>query len=80
VKTKLHLSQRVFDCDVCGLSMDRDRNAALNLATLAVEVIDGVASSQSCGVTINEPDGNPRETGRAGGGYCHGKPHEGNAA
>jgi putative transposase len=30
-KTRLALSDRVFRCDVCGLEMDRDRNAARNL-------------------------------------------------
>ena len=31
VKAKLSLSERVYKCDVCGLSMDRDLNAAINL-------------------------------------------------
>ena len=31
VKAKLSLSERVFDCDACGLSMDRDLNAAINI-------------------------------------------------
>ena len=31
VKAKLALSERVYKCDVCGLSMDRDLNAAINL-------------------------------------------------
>ena len=31
VKAKLSLSERVYQCDVCGLSMDRDLNAAINL-------------------------------------------------
>ena len=31
VKAKLSLSERVFDCDACGLSMDRDVNAAINI-------------------------------------------------
>jgi putative transposase len=34
VKAKLALSQRVFDCEVCGLAIDRDLNAAVNLARL----------------------------------------------
>jgi transposase len=39
VKAKLGLSERVFICDdpVCGLVMDRDMNAALNLARIAQE-------------------------------------------
>ena len=31
VKAKLSLSERVFHCDACGLSMDRDLNAAVNI-------------------------------------------------
>ncbi|SDT01545.1 IS607 family element RNA-guided endonuclease TnpB [Actinoplanes derwentensis] len=37
VKTKLALSEREFNCEACGLVIDRDRNAALNLAALAAE-------------------------------------------
>ncbi|WP_127504367.1 IS607 family element RNA-guided endonuclease TnpB [Actinoplanes solisilvae] len=35
VKTKLALSEREYRCEACGLVLDRDRNAALNLAALA---------------------------------------------
>ena len=31
VKAKLSLSERVFNCDACGTSMDRDLNAAINI-------------------------------------------------
>mgnify|MGYP000172411561 CR=1 FL=1 len=31
VKAKLPLNERVYQCDVCGLSMDRDLNAAINI-------------------------------------------------
>ena len=31
VKAKLSLSERVFNCDACGLSLDRDLNAAVNI-------------------------------------------------
>lgn len=31
VKAKLSLSERVYRCDACGLSMDRDLNAAINI-------------------------------------------------
>lgn len=31
VKAKLSLNERVFHCDVCNLSMDRDLNAAINI-------------------------------------------------
>jgi len=38
VKAKLPLSARVFTCATCGLVLDRDRNAATNLAALAAAV------------------------------------------
>ena len=31
VKAKLSLSERTFNCDACGLSLDRDVNAAINI-------------------------------------------------
>ena len=31
VKVKLSLSERMFNCDACGLSIDRDVNAAINI-------------------------------------------------
>lgn len=31
VKKKLMLSERVYECDQCGLIMDRDENGALNI-------------------------------------------------
>jgi putative transposase len=34
VKAKLSLSERIFDCDTCGVRIDRDVNAAVNLARL----------------------------------------------
>jgi putative transposase len=38
VKPKLSLSERVFTCDACGFALDRDANAARNLAALAAAV------------------------------------------
>lgn len=35
VKTKLALAERTFDCQICGLTVDRDVNAARNIAALA---------------------------------------------
>jgi putative transposase len=34
-KAKLALSERVFSCEACGLVVDRDLNAAMNLARMA---------------------------------------------
>lgn len=80
VKAKLRLSDRVFHCESCGYTADRDTNAARNLAALAGQTTDGGASSPSCGATRNEPDGNPCKTSPAGSGYRHGKTHEVNVA
>ncbi|MCP3785504.1 IS607 family element RNA-guided endonuclease TnpB [Micromonospora sp. A3M-1-15] len=37
VKAKLALSERTYHCQACGLVMDRDHNASLNLAALAAQ-------------------------------------------
>jgi len=37
VKTKLALHERAYECQACGLVIDRDHNAALNLAALAAQ-------------------------------------------
>jgi putative transposase len=58
VKAKLRLSERVYQCEHCGLVLDRDLNAARNLAAL----VQRETSSPSCGATLNEPAGNPRKT------------------
>jgi putative transposase len=46
VKAKLPLHVRVFDCDRCPLVMDRDENAARNLAALAAAYLDGNLDDQ----------------------------------
>lgn len=55
VKTKLRLGERTFICDHCGFVVDRDLNAARNLAGL-------VTSSASCVGTRNLPAGNPSKS------------------
>jgi putative transposase len=35
IKDTLALSERQYDCDICGFSLDRDENAAVNLHRLA---------------------------------------------
>jgi len=39
IKDTLSLTERVYDCDVCGLSIDRDENAAVNLRRLELAVL-----------------------------------------
>ena len=36
IKGTLSLGERTFDCDACGLSMDRDENAAINLRRIGL--------------------------------------------
>jgi putative transposase len=36
INDALALGERVYDCDVCGLSLDRDENAAINLRRLGL--------------------------------------------
>jgi transposase len=36
INDTLTLGQRRFDCDACGLSLDRDENAAINLRKLGL--------------------------------------------
>lgn len=45
VKRELALSERTYHCGVCGLEIDRDLNAALNLRTL------GYRGTHACGQT-----------------------------
>jgi len=42
VKLKLRLSERTYRCDQCGLVIDRDQNAAINIATAAVAAPNAV--------------------------------------
>ncbi|WP_236700760.1 IS607 family element RNA-guided endonuclease TnpB [Allosalinactinospora lopnorensis] len=51
-KAKLPLSARTFICDDCGLVLDRDHNAALNLAALAASMTGtGVAGDRDTQVS-----------------------------
>ncbi len=71
VKAKLRLSERTFTCEPCGMVLDRDLNAARNLASL----VEHETSSASCAVRLNEPDGNPRKTTlRSAAGIATGRP------
>jgi putative transposase len=73
VKAKLPLSVRVFHCDICGTRIDRDLNAARNLATLvmhlqAVELddlgVEAVAGSGPETQNARGADGRPGLAGR----------------
>ncbi|MET7778245.1 IS607 family element RNA-guided endonuclease TnpB [Streptomyces mirabilis] len=79
VKAKLPLHIRTYACDACGLVLDRDANAALNLAALAAAAVTGtgVAGDQDT-PKVSKPRGADQKTrttrrsrkataGRAGG-------------
>jgi transposase len=61
VKAKLPLSVRVFACEACGRVIDRDLNAARNLAAL---VNDLVAGSGSETLNARGGDGSPGLAGQ----------------
>ncbi|MGW0632841.1 RNA-guided endonuclease TnpB family protein, partial [Streptomyces sp. NPDC002758] len=79
VKAKLPLHIRTYACDACGLVLDRDANAAHNLAALAAAAATGtgVAADQSADTALKARGADrktrttrPRRktgTGRAGG-------------
>jgi IS605 OrfB family transposase len=56
VKTKLSLSVRVFTCEHCGLVLDRDVNAARNLAALAAISGPGAAGPAPPGGNARRAD------------------------
>ena len=62
VKAKLHLSERTYECGSCGLTIDRDLNAAVNLARYAQRETD-----PSTGVVTGRADRKPSPQGDAGG-------------
>jgi IS605 OrfB family transposase len=67
VKAKLPLAERVFHCGACGLVLDRDLNAARNLARLAtlVEDVEDVAGSGPETQTARGGDTRPGLAGRS---------------
>jgi putative transposase len=69
VRAKLTLAERQFVCESCGTRLDRDYNAAINLAALAAQV----PSTESSRRDAKQPAGNPGKTTIGGDGYRHGK-------
>jgi putative transposase len=63
VKTTLSLSERVFCCEACGWHLDRDVNAAKNLAALAAAMI--AAGSGPEAQNARGRDVRPKVTGQA---------------
>jgi len=61
VKDELSLSDRIYVCDSCGNTIDRDMNAALNLVALARTV---EATGIACGVGVKQCATVKQEGGR----------------
>jgi putative transposase len=57
VKQQLGLAERIYCCDGCGLAIDRDRNAAANLAAWAEQSHAQVPDRQAGGRATNAPGG-----------------------
>jgi putative transposase len=51
VKAKLLLSVRTFNCEACGLTLDRDLNAARNLAKVVAQ--SGWETRNACGAAVS---------------------------
>jgi putative transposase len=54
---KMPLSQRVFRCGACGLEMDRDLNAALNLRAYGLAHLTGPTASSAGSHACGDPSG-----------------------
>jgi len=57
VTPRMGLAERTFHCDLCGLTLDRDRNAAANLAAWAERQHAQAPDRQVGGRVINAPGG-----------------------
>lgn len=62
-KAKLTLSDRVYRCASCGLVLDRDVNAAINIAARAVVASD---RGETLTALLSEPSGDPSTIGGRG--------------
>ncbi len=70
VKTKLRLSERVYTCDGCGHTVDRDVNAAVNIAAVAVPVAPDRGDTENA----RGPGVSPPRSGVVAGGNEAGRP------
>jgi putative transposase len=68
VKPELKLSERVFICEECGMVLDRDLNASINIKRVAVSSID---TQNACGVGSAGMPAMAHETARDEAGTIH---------
>jgi putative transposase len=66
VKEELSLSEREFVCEACGAVLDRDENAARNLARLAAGATGSSPESDACGETTAGSEERAPRGGRSG--------------
>jgi putative transposase len=76
VKAKLALSERTYACTACGLAIDRDTNAAVNLARLAL----AATTDPSAGFDTGGADRKTTPSGAAGGHETRTRPGDSTAA
>ncbi|MHA6801759.1 RNA-guided endonuclease InsQ/TnpB family protein (plasmid) [Bounagaea algeriensis] len=76
VKTKLRLSERVYTCDGCGHTVDRDVNAAVNIAAVAVPVAPDRGDTENA---RGAPVSPTAPSGAAGAAHGSGKPRHAGA-
>jgi putative transposase len=84
-KTKLALSEREYHCEACGLVIDRDRNAARNLAALAAQFDTAgsgpvAARGADCKTRVRGQVAVKREPGTASAGQTGTVPPQGRTA
>jgi IS605 OrfB family transposase len=62
VKAKLSLSERTYNCEACGLVIDRDYNAARNLVALSYRETQNGRGGESSGLVLPPDETIARET------------------
>ncbi len=65
VGPKISLSQRVFRCEACGIEMDRDWNAALNLWRYGLATLNGSTGSSPGSDACGDASGGGTSTARS---------------
>jgi putative transposase len=59
VKEDLFLGERTYRCDACGLALDRDVNAAINLRSMALRSMAASSAATACGGDVRPGLGLP---------------------
>ena len=62
-KLKLKLSDRIYHCNVCGLTIDRDLNAAINVLRRGMQSLEENEEKETEHVGSGTPEFTPVEIG-----------------